>query len=236
MESTGERDRIQLSETTAALVRAVQPTWVTPRAQKVHAKGKGELQTYWYESSNRRRSMGSVSSEDDGQSRPKSSVIWGEDDEAYTSDDNMSTSTTQRSKHMRLIDYNTDLLAQLLKSVVARRRVMDMAGCVMDETPPQMQRTEGHVIDEVTEVINLPDFDANAYRGYVDPESIQLGATVLAQLKRYITIIAAMYRNNPFHVRFNLTAFLHSSHYLCCRTLNMQVMSPCRSTSCCSVL
>lgn len=48
MESTGERDRIQMSiETANLLVAAGKSSWIIPRADKVVAKGKGEMATYW---------------------------------------------------------------------------------------------------------------------------------------------------------------------------------------------
>eukprot|EP00538_Stauroneis_constricta_P012478 CAMPEP_0119548166 /NCGR_PEP_ID=MMETSP1352-20130426/2141_1 /TAXON_ID=265584 /ORGANISM="Stauroneis constricta, Strain CCMP1120" /LENGTH=1235 /DNA_ID=CAMNT_0007593355 /DNA_START=105 /DNA_END=3812 /DNA_ORIENTATION=- len=48
MESTGERSRIQISQETAdELIACGRQHWITPRADKVNAKGKGELQTYW---------------------------------------------------------------------------------------------------------------------------------------------------------------------------------------------
>ena len=48
MESTGERGRIQVSESTATLlVHAGKSNWITPRPELVVAKGKGLLQTFW---------------------------------------------------------------------------------------------------------------------------------------------------------------------------------------------
>jgi Adenylate and Guanylate cyclase catalytic domain len=48
MESTGEKDRIQLSKATAdLLVAAGKSSWIKPREDLVHAKGKGFVQTYW---------------------------------------------------------------------------------------------------------------------------------------------------------------------------------------------
>jgi hypothetical protein len=48
MESTGLRDRIQVSQDTAdLLIAAGKSKWVEPREEKVMAKGKGEMQTYW---------------------------------------------------------------------------------------------------------------------------------------------------------------------------------------------
>ena len=50
MESTGEAGKIQLSEETAELLRIDNKrSWLTKREDKVTAKGKGTLQTWWAE-------------------------------------------------------------------------------------------------------------------------------------------------------------------------------------------
>ena len=46
MESTGVTNKIQVSQATAdLLIEAGLETWLTPREDRVFAKGKGELQT-----------------------------------------------------------------------------------------------------------------------------------------------------------------------------------------------
>jgi len=48
MESTGLRNRIQLSQATADLLKKVgKDSWMVKRSEEVHAKGKGLMQTYW---------------------------------------------------------------------------------------------------------------------------------------------------------------------------------------------
>ena len=48
MESTGVRGRIQVSQSTAALLTAAgKGHWLQPREDKVNAKGKGLLETFW---------------------------------------------------------------------------------------------------------------------------------------------------------------------------------------------
>jgi len=48
MESTGKAGKIQVSEETAELIRLDRKErWLIKREDKIHAKGKGELQTYW---------------------------------------------------------------------------------------------------------------------------------------------------------------------------------------------
>jgi class 3 adenylate cyclase len=48
MESNGAPNRIQVSESTASLIQlSGKGHWLEARIDKVHAKGKGEMQTYW---------------------------------------------------------------------------------------------------------------------------------------------------------------------------------------------
>lgn len=48
MESNGVKGRIHVSEATAIELRSKgKQAWLQPRSNKVVAKGKGELQTYW---------------------------------------------------------------------------------------------------------------------------------------------------------------------------------------------
>ena len=48
MESTGEKGRIQCSKETADLIIAAgKSSWIVPREDKVLAKGKGEMSTFW---------------------------------------------------------------------------------------------------------------------------------------------------------------------------------------------
>jgi class 3 adenylate cyclase len=50
MESNSARNRIHVSEATAnLLIKAGKSSWLTRRQDKIVAKGKGEMQTYWVE-------------------------------------------------------------------------------------------------------------------------------------------------------------------------------------------
>lgn len=146
------------------------------------------MQTYWFEPQNSRRSISSICSEDSAWSKYSAksipSAIWGQD-EGNTFD-----LESYRNKHFRLVEYNVDVLAQLLKQVVARRKMMQLAGLVdlADRQPPVNfycpSEDERDVIDEVREYFQLPKFDPRAFKEYVDPDSIELSNEVMSQLKR----------------------------------------------------
>jgi hypothetical protein len=61
-------------------------------------------------------------------------------------------------------------------------------------------------IDEVQEIITLPEFDHTANHESVNATDIVVSHTVINQLKAYVAWVASMYRNNPFH------NFDHASH------------------------
>lgn len=213
MESTGKKDRIQASQSTAdQLIAAGRGRWVKPREETVQAKGKGELQTYWVEpsvSATSRTDLSSMCSTDESgiAKDPKAAKdLWGGESE-------IPEIVNQRSKHQRLVDYNVEVLCQHLKQIVARRMVIAAAGRRASEGngPPDLDihrdsNESTKVLEEVTEIIKLPNFDPRAFKDHVDPSTVELAPAVVSQLKRYVTIIAAMYRNNPFH------NFEHASH------------------------
>lgn len=110
-------------------------------------------------------------------------------------------------KTQRLVDWNCELLMQLLKQVVARRFALSERRSMPDALW-EMARTMGlgHMpVEEVVEVIVLPDFDERAIR-QVDPETVILSPEVSAQCRNYVALLASMYRKNPFH------NFEHASH------------------------
>ena len=69
-------------------------------------------------------------------------------------------------------------------------------------------------MDEVAEVIALPGFDHKGARNKVNPDSVDLGPKVKAQLFAYVSWVAQSYNDNPFHncktfnARFGQLAFL----------------------------
>lgn len=195
MESTGERGKIQLSqETTDLLIAAGKSNWVSLRDSTVVAKGKGELQTYWlaqhpYHSSE-------VGSSDDADATQRSEAEL----------DASTPFVTASAKSSRLIDWNVDVLLRLLKQIVARRNALLAIdpNRKADADESQFFKASHRVLDEVQEVVALPIFDAR--EAIMEADSIVLDQIVVDQLYDYVSNIAAMYRENPFH------NFEHASH------------------------
>jgi class 3 adenylate cyclase len=209
IETTGAPNKIHLSSDTAELLTASgKGHWVRMRTEKVVAKGKGEMQTYWLDvkgSSSRSHNSGSVSS--DANSRDPLSRL-----ERVASQQNIedaAENSSISSKQLRLVDWNADIMKRLLREIIARRDACgspdDSAVRVKALEHSKLSKDDG-VLDEVEEIITLPKFDSKAARNQKDPDSFELSETVSTQLHDYVQTIAAMYRHNPFH------NFEHASH------------------------
>lgn len=250
MNSTGQRNKIQVSQSTAdLLVNAGKGHWLKARETLVEAKGKGSLQNFWLEpQSGMRSSMGSAGSDlepqpSEHESSPDNhvnasassvkhlgvSALWGIRSE-------ISDMEHHRNRHQRLIEYIVDLLTEHLKQIIARRRVTERSfrrgsqcfPAKLDDSA--LSSDTSIVLDEVVEVIRLPKFNPRAFKEQVDPDTVELSPEVEAQLKRYVTVIAAMYRQNPFHSKSTQSLAQLGTHY---RTQigNMRPTLPCRLTS-----
>ena len=195
IESTGRRNRIHMSKETADLLMAAgKGHWAKPREDVITAKGKGELKTYW------------LDIKDDG-SVPVSTAD-------NSGSDTVPAVNTTDSKTTRLIDWQVDVLSRFLKQIVARRNVgkQSRSTLSMDLKPDNNNNLEWNpqpgkiCLDEVQEIIWLPEFDADAARNQDDPLMIELDDAVILQLRAFISAIANLYRNNSFH------SFEHACH------------------------
>jgi class 3 adenylate cyclase len=177
MESTGLPNRIQASETTAKLlIDAGKASWVKPREELVHAKGKGTIQTYWVEPPSTSNAAAAVSD------------FSGENSEESSLDD----------KARRLVGWNTDVLSRLLKLIQSRRRASRKTRKGKDgrsESEPSLQ-SHGCALDEVKEVIDMPNYDVTVSALVEDAENIELDSNVEKELRSYVVTICMMYNSN----------------------------------------
>ena len=102
----------------------------------------------------------------------------------------------------RLIDWNVDILLGLLKQI-AVKRVNEPENTVTFDGKDLALRDNVEkgrtVVDEVAEIIPMPTFDAAAREQPPSVAEMDVGSEVEKQLRTYISSVASMYRDNPFH-------------------------------------
>ena len=149
---------------------------------------EGDMTTYWALLRNTRGSDGSVlGTSSHGASSAASSggdrsIGWG----AGEKEDNLILDLppmSRSAKHKRLIDWNVEMLVQLLKRVVAQRDPAVAKQRVEDPNTVLQKLERGDTpYEEVIEAIELPKFDStNAH--FRDSNSVELGSDVVPQLR-----------------------------------------------------
>jgi hypothetical protein len=133
IESTGERNRTQISKPTAdLLVKAGKSHWIERRQDSVVAKGKGELETYWLTLQQVGSSGSTKSGATDDPTEVESTTVF-DFDESKGSDDGALTKSEAWEKDRRIVDWNVAVLEARLKAVVAKRRKKDLSEIILDQ-------------------------------------------------------------------------------------------------------
>lgn len=204
IESTGQPNRIHISSDTADLLRkAGKEYWIKAREKTVEAKGKGIMSTYWLESSPRTGTSVHSKDSDLDQDVPVSEV----NSSIYTNN--------QNSKEDRLVSYISDVFLRLLRELTNRRDALDRDNPnrrpanteeILEHLESSGSREGTMVLDEVQDIIELPNFNAIADKYQKDPDSVVLPQKIISQVHHYVGTIAALYRKNAFH------NFEHAAH------------------------
>lgn len=215
VESSGKPNRIHCSEETAELLKqSGKGHWAQLREgefvagivhvyestillinrfslslDKVVAKGKGELTTYWLQlKGDNAKSSHSAGTSESGASAADVAEVR----QVAAS---ILQPATDQAKEKRLVDWNIDLLSRLLKQIIARRQAMktkvedDDALRKMEE---KHDEAAGQPIDEVEEdFIELPKFRETSEAVL---QNIELPKEVEQQLNEFVSVIASMYR------------------------------------------
>jgi len=109
---------------------------------------------------------------------------------------------TQKSKATlttdRLIEWNTDALMKYLRQIIAFRQASDNGDDVGKSGSFRSQR--GNTIEEVTEVVALPEFNPKRVRAMkANHDVIDVSDTVIRQLRSFVVAVSGLYRDNAFH-------------------------------------
>lgn len=180
VETTGAPGRIHMSQETAELlISAGKSRWVVPRRDLVSAKGKGVMRTYWLVLSEQRN----LSSSTLGGSEADNSEVQDET-VAQSLATTWGTAAVGVQSFNRLVEWNVDVLYQLLVKVVEKRQSPT-------EHAFQVGRGLNRHGDTSTRLLKEHRQCSERELG-IDPN-------VKAQLRAYVSLIASMYREHPFH-------------------------------------
>jgi class 3 adenylate cyclase len=201
IESSSQPGRIHISSETAEfLVKDGKGHWIEKRHDLITAKGKGSLQTYWLKRINGKHCVG----RDD---RDGGSSTTTDPDEPKDKDlRDLDESNLLSEKTGRLIEWNTETLICLLKQIVARRSMSRRSSNSELRLSSLEKNQSQHPLEEVQEIISLPEYDAVAVINQRNSQGIEMEDAVVDQIREYVTCIARMYRKNAFH------NFEHASH------------------------
>ena len=236
MESTGQRNRIQISVATATLlIESGKENWIQPREDLVHAKGKGDIQTYWVLTRKQKRMS-------TAEARPKfirpnlpdsgsdiGSVVSGNLSDWAIEDLDDSVCELERPSQIlgahteRLIDWQVDLLLRLVKQIIAGRdqQKSDLNFSSWSNVKALDEVGDAIPVESITESIELPEFDPEAARARVTTSDVEIPEVIVSELRVFVTTIATRYRDNPFH------CFAHAAHVsMSCQKILNRVVTP----------
>lgn len=207
MENTSEPSRIHLSNETAKLLKeSGKEYWLSQRHDLVSVKGKGDLQTFWAKPMPISNTSGEASLDvptaDGGQISGRSpskdgsvdgteSDLWG----GTSLDNSLVLKSSIWQGRERLVDWFADLLLGYLQKVVLKNTSNRSAGKDI-LWKPSIDSSVIQFIEEITEVIEMPEFNE---RTSGDPSTIELGPAARSQLRDYVAQIALFYKDNAFH-------------------------------------
>eukprot|EP00934_Nitzschia_sp_Nitz4_P005500 Nitzschia sp. Nitz4//scaffold381_size12975//22//4397//NITZ4_008988-RA/size12975-processed-gene-0.7-mRNA-1//-1//CDS//3329549898//5490//frame0 len=185
LHESGERGQILVSEKTANLIiKGGRKQWVSKLQEKILSSHKAEIQAYWLTRHTQHHGPGEGFSSN------------GSDDEDAFDDINQDSES-------RWIEWNTDTLRRQLQKVIARRSGTRRSGfgnsMFMQEN--LNIKTKDMPLEEVQEIIELPEFNKDAMRRLQErgDEHIELPEETLTQLHDFVAQVAGMYRKNHFH-------------------------------------
>ena len=177
MEIKGVKNEIHVTSETADLIsKQGYGKWLVRREEEVVVKGKGKISTYFVRIDKERSS-------------PLSKAP------APTTSAMDKVRIDEIGKQHRLVDWTVEVLSGLLKKILARRQAMLKGPEESQDSIPTSLSSKGQmVLDEVQEVVSLPEFRASALFRQDDPDTIQLDPEVVHELSNLMTAFASMYR------------------------------------------
>lgn len=196
------------ADTAQLLSDAGKGHWISARKDKIVAKGKGEMETFWLLT--REGGVAPVRNRVNATNEDQTDTENNKDDLLISSAP-VPDLVVKNEKFQRMIDWNAEILTQMLRAIVASRanaykprRTTKLAMLDNLEMDIGLDTTP---FEEVGEPPSLPpDFDIMTKQNVPRPEDVDIDPAIEKQLHAYVSRIAALYRDHPFH------SFEHASH------------------------
>lgn len=204
VESTGERGKIHLSEETADLIiGGGKQHWITARENKVKAKGKGTIQTYWLEvdplsfSNNQSTAILYNELKDKEEMKGKRGPNTGVSG-LVALFEKAEKLNTLGERTRRQSEYSVEVLARIAK------RLIGIRGGVLPNRNPSQARILAEEESKLQSVANSTEvgtieFPDTTKISTTDSNNVVLPSQIQNQLQDLVATIASMYQNHSFH-------------------------------------
>lgn len=157
MESTGEKNKIQVSQATADLIaQSGKSNWTRQRKDTVHAKGIGMVQTYWI-------NIKVTSEKKTTEDRRFAAYLFRQQSLRAGKGSLMAMADTSRIRKS-LIDWQVDLLSDILKEIILQRQCREEA---VSDTIQAAGDRQNQPRDEIVETIAMPAFSSDLARNSI---------------------------------------------------------------------
>lgn len=165
--------------------------------------GKGELQTFWAQPRGHGSEMFHYSGHGSamGLHSPPGGMVSTRLLHGTIADANFLDERKKRSVH-----WISEIMVKLLRQIAARRAVS--GGWHISGKNKKIHAKNAsagnvagdlQVVDELQDIITLPRFDKSLARKQADSDKVKLPDEAQSQLHNYISWVALLYRDNPFH-------------------------------------
>jgi hypothetical protein len=203
------------------LIKHGKEDWIVRREDMIEAKGKGKLVTFWLTLTGHATGPGSVAS-DLASDRAGLGHRGGENgSDEWNVEMPASKPSEANQRNKRLVEWNSEILLELLHRVVARRVALQGAGSpTTSRQLSDMAQSIGNgliVVEEVVEVIDMPEYVCTK-----DSSDVVVSEVVVNQLRDFVGKVASMYNDNP--CKFNLCVHVL---VLCITTFTLALISRC---------
>jgi 3'5'-cyclic nucleotide phosphodiesterase/Adenylate and Guanylate cyclase catalytic domain len=217
MESSGIPGRIHISQETAALLdKSGKGHWVTSRESLVSLKGKGELQTFFASPKSTSANRASEHTSSDSYVDQTETIHFDPIVPTVVRSHGVLAGQSKEERVRRLVDWNVEVLHSYLVKVVLARKG-NKAGTKNSPLTRSRKRIYSpveaarmprstQIVDEMTDILSLPRFDDELCNADAVSGAKVISVQTEEQLNDFVSRIASLYRDVPFH------NFEHASH------------------------